>query len=250
MYPPSPYAKPRGSFETPVLPPTEAPSAEPTQTVVISCVWLPFIRGALKQLLLQSTWDLSGGADLATVQGNVFDLIDLFQECSTSTIPFHCSGDLRAEENPFSTFSITWCPSGDAIGIYVGMAGYQGTVGHAGPLIYNGVTLDIVFDSLVTINTLRLLYDMSLGSTDNPSTDNIIVYDCLNHAIIGTPQTFSLAESGSGLTYDAVGPSASTNHVAILLAASAKSGSDPDIPGLCYLIGIDVFGTTGGDPCG
>jgi len=81
MWSDSPFASPRGSFQRPVLPPNIEPDAGPTKSVIVSCAWLPFIRGALQQLLLQSTWD-SNVTDLLTTQERVFKLIDFFDECS------------------------------------------------------------------------------------------------------------------------------------------------------------------------
>lgn len=78
MYPPSPYALSRGSFQTPVTPPTTQPGDSPLQQVCVNQDWLPFIVGALKQLELQATWVVPDDNSLLDVQGRVFDLMARF----------------------------------------------------------------------------------------------------------------------------------------------------------------------------
>src|SRR5215467_6952400 len=78
MYPPSPFATSRGSFETSVVPPTTQPDADPRQAICVNQDWLPFIAGALKQLELQATWKVPDDPSLLDVQGRVFDLISKF----------------------------------------------------------------------------------------------------------------------------------------------------------------------------
>src|SRR5215471_922364 len=78
MYPPGFPFFSRGSFQTPVIPPTSQPDADPRQAVCINQDWLPFIVGALKQLELQATWKVADNAALLDVQGRVFDLMSKF----------------------------------------------------------------------------------------------------------------------------------------------------------------------------
>lgn len=92
MYPDTPYAEGRGSFLRPIPQIITNPSDAPTKTVSINCDWLPAIRGALQQLLLQATWQ-PGFPGLDTMQGRAFDLIDLFSECTSPVPPFVCSYD-------------------------------------------------------------------------------------------------------------------------------------------------------------
>jgi len=78
MYPPSPYAASRGSFQTKVTPPVSHPLDQPLYQLCINKDWLPYIAGALKQLELESTWVVADDNELLTVQGKVFDLISEF----------------------------------------------------------------------------------------------------------------------------------------------------------------------------
>jgi hypothetical protein len=56
VYPLSVYAHPVSSFVAPVVPPDSDPDEGSQVVVCFSADWLPFLLGAAKQLLLQSTW--------------------------------------------------------------------------------------------------------------------------------------------------------------------------------------------------
>lgn len=86
MYPDSSFAHPIGSFQYPVPVPSSGPDAEPLETICISGVWLPYLRGASKQLLLQSTWDTDDPGELAIVQQWAFSLIGMLQDGSCAPI--------------------------------------------------------------------------------------------------------------------------------------------------------------------
>lgn len=108
MFPDEEFAPSVGSFPSPVAPPTVDPDASPGKTVTIACQWLPFVRGALQQLLLQATWD-TDAAGLALVQGRVFNLIDLFQECSSNEYPFACPADFTYAQGLPDWSALTQC---------------------------------------------------------------------------------------------------------------------------------------------
>jgi hypothetical protein len=78
VYPLSPFSHSRGSFETPVDPPSTEPDDAPYYTVTFNQSWCPYITGALKQLLLQSTWNAVEGIPIELTQQRVFNLIDRF----------------------------------------------------------------------------------------------------------------------------------------------------------------------------
>ena len=83
MYPPSPFAVPIGSFNQPVALPTTDPNQGPLFYIGINCEWMPYVAGALSQLLLQTTWDTSDVDALQLVQNRAQLLISLFN-CSTA----------------------------------------------------------------------------------------------------------------------------------------------------------------------
>jgi len=249
VYPPSPYAKPIGSFQTPVLPPTSAPADSPTKSFSINCQWLPYVRGALKQLLLQSTWNLEGTElSLGEIQGAVFDLIDIFKECDESTIPFFCSGDFRSSSSPFGTWVLTDLPP--TIGTWVSMAGYQTTVSTLGTSTYNGVTLDVTFDTPLNGAVFEILYDLSKGEVNDGSELACYVYDYDHAHHLAGSKSFTALEEGNGLTLS-FGPAENgASHFQIrFFAASRSGGSSPSPAGLGYLLGVTVSGDAGTDPC-
>lgn len=82
MYPPSPFAVPIGSFQTPVQPPSTDPSEGPLFYIPVNCDWMPYVAGALQQLLLQTTW--AGTPDeIALAQNRAFNIIAQFN-CMTA----------------------------------------------------------------------------------------------------------------------------------------------------------------------
>ena len=100
MFPDSDYAHPVSSFQSPVPPPAYDPTEPPLATICVNPYWLPHIRGCLKQLLLQSTWNTTDLYVIGVVQQQVFDLISLFDEdkCGDLVVPnwefYNSSGGL------------------------------------------------------------------------------------------------------------------------------------------------------------
>lgn len=84
MFPDEPWAEPVTSFRGPVPPPVGDADAAPVLTVSIACAWLPVIRGALQQLLMQATWDTGNPALLLLTQQRAMTLISLLHECSSA----------------------------------------------------------------------------------------------------------------------------------------------------------------------
>jgi len=98
-----PFAHPTSSFNEPVLPPSVEPDEGEQVQVCFAVGWLPYVLGALSQLLLQSTWQ-GDPADVLLAQGRATNLLGLFANpvCATSEIeaPFwdDTSGDDSDDE--------------------------------------------------------------------------------------------------------------------------------------------------------
>lgn len=168
MFPDSPYAGPTGTFKKPVLPPTVDPGASPTRTFTISCQWLPYIRGALQQLLLQSTWDVPDEAGLILAQARAWTLISMFDECTSFVPPFACPYDWSGAtsegwllDDVFGT--IGYSPS--SIGFFAGFGlGYgASTASNSGTTIM-GAFVDHVIDPTTVINYVDFHYSLTKGS--------------------------------------------------------------------------------------
>jgi hypothetical protein len=127
MWPDSPYAVPIPSYVEPVEPPLVPPDVDPVCTISINRAWLPFIRGSLKQLLLQTTWVDHGPDVLNATQGQVFSLIDLFADCS-DTVPIACpeyfTGMNDGGFSPVVDSSFTYA----VLGIFGWEPGYHGSL--------------------------------------------------------------------------------------------------------------------------
>lgn len=78
MWPDSPFAHPIGSFKHPVPLVAVDPDDNPDVTVCFRREWLPYIIGALQQLLLQSTWKTSDPNALNRAQGQAQLLVSMF----------------------------------------------------------------------------------------------------------------------------------------------------------------------------
>lgn len=115
MFQDSPYAHPVGSFQFPVPIVDVDPGTGTPAVITVDCEWIPYIIGALKQLLLQSTWRTEDPEVLALQQQRVFNLIDLFQ-CAGA------AGDMfDVRQNPFISCilektidgGLSWTPFAD-----------------------------------------------------------------------------------------------------------------------------------------
>ena len=135
MWSNSDFAVPISSFVSPVPVPGVDPLAGDCFIIRINGAWLPYIRGALQQLLLQTTWD-TDEAGLAIVQAQATNLLFAFN----SLEPGDCgapggnspgiSGDddmsccLRFQDGKLQTF---------CCGEWTDVPGQAGAAGPGGP---------------------------------------------------------------------------------------------------------------------
>ncbi len=75
----TPYPRPRASFEYPVAAPDSEIDDGDIAVICFSEAWKPYVVGALKQLLLQSTWE-GDASTVETALGRATDLVAKFQE--------------------------------------------------------------------------------------------------------------------------------------------------------------------------
>lgn len=113
------FPSPRPSFTSAVVPPGVDPTSTPSVTVTFACAWLPFVRGALQQLVLAATWDVDTDAALVLAQLRAMTLLSLFVECSGELIPVACPYDWQAEEAQLGWF-------GDSSGVCAGAGAWTG----------------------------------------------------------------------------------------------------------------------------
>jgi len=94
MFPPVSNFGAYGSFRQPVLPPVTKPQEGDLVYIGVNCEWLPYIVGALTQLLLQSTWIVANDNELIDVWGRVSVLMSLFN-CATAPTLAQVCGQLH-----------------------------------------------------------------------------------------------------------------------------------------------------------
>lgn len=87
MWPNSPFARPVSSFERPVALVLVDPCDKPDVAIYVRHEWIPYIVGALKQLVLQTTWDTTDPDALWLVQQRAMTLLSCV---GTSTEPEDC----------------------------------------------------------------------------------------------------------------------------------------------------------------
>jgi len=80
MFPDEEFAPAVPSFPVPVPLPTTDPDADPSFSICINEQWIPYVLGAMQQLVLQATWDTQDTDELNLVQSRAMKLIAMFSE--------------------------------------------------------------------------------------------------------------------------------------------------------------------------
>lgn len=91
MFPFSPFARPVGSFQIPVPPPTSGGGSCDELAVTFPPEWLPYILGALQQLTLQSTWQ-GTPAEIIDTQQRAAGIIGNIQKAVCAVAPPNMGG--------------------------------------------------------------------------------------------------------------------------------------------------------------
>lgn len=182
MWPDSPFARGRGSFLRPVPTPVHGVDVAPFLSVSVPCEWLPYIRGALQQLLLQATWDTSDPDVLRFLQGNAFNLIDLFQECG-SPPPFSCPYDAQAlggDDGGYVQVVEGSPPWSGNVGSWEPLGGWVGTCADRSTdgAHMCGVDIHKVFGAPVSIDQIEMVYNLRKGTwnVDAGDVNGILLY--------------------------------------------------------------------------
>lgn len=240
----------RGSYipfpkATPAI--TVNPQSSPDASLCWADAWTPVILTCLKTLTRPETW---AGSDLDIAEAMTWaeDLIGSITDgCGGGSFPFTCIADFTTSANPFGTWSIwSGCPIGD----YVALSGYEPTIDHCGSPGYSGVHLEVILSSPLVPSDIAIEYDMTLGSSGEPTDYQSGVYDLANSAFIGTPVLFSGAGSIGHFVYHS-GPSAApTDHLMLFVRCARGIGSSlPVLPGTLVIRDAAISGTATSNPC-
>lgn len=231
MWPDQPYAGARGSFLRPVPVFTEDPDATPHKTFTIPCSYLPYVRGALQQLLLQATWATDDPAVLQLAQDRASTLISMFDECSEADLPFACSWDFNADQGPFEDRAHA---SGDyppASAFWDFALGAWASTDHpaGGGVDTNSSDIVYVFPADVRLTAVSFSYALTKGPFPFVGLDSgIILYSAgfgsvLSSNLVGAT---TLANTSIG-TFSWGGDVSGVRIVRLIMTADAVSSGGP-----------------------
>jgi len=153
-----------GSFRTPVPVPTLDPDADPLISISVNCQWLPHIRGALLQLMLQYTWPQADkvAADLAQARANT--LLSMFTECDSTPPAFACPYDFRDTDGGWVGLPISvigYSPS--PLAVWVSSAGWSIVDSCLSTTCLRGVYIMLAVDPSATLTSVSFKYDLIKG---------------------------------------------------------------------------------------
>jgi len=97
VWPNTEFPHPQPSFVQPVPLVGVNPDASPTVFVCFNAKWLPYIAGALKQLVLQSTWATNNPDEWMLEQSRAMTLISMFAQAKPCLPPDKSPGEGEAE---------------------------------------------------------------------------------------------------------------------------------------------------------
>ena len=131
-----PNWQPVSSFVEPVAPVDTDVDAAPLVCLQLNASWLPYIVGALMQLIQPTTWDTSDPTVLANMQQQALTLMELVgtaEGCSMLTFQFDSACNLQFSNDGGTTWTdVPGWPT-YAPGCYTGPAGPTGPTGPTGP---------------------------------------------------------------------------------------------------------------------
>jgi len=193
VIPDSPFNHPIGSFQRPVPPPTVDPDASPTCTVSISQQWIPFIIGALWQLVQPTTWRAPDDATLLLTQQRAMSLITLFN-CGSGLLPFFCPGDAGLSASPYATWAVD-----SGCGVWTPFQGYNAEdCGPFGSHDFRQAAVTITFPNPVTLTSVSLRFDLIPGNFSVPSTFDEVYITDVTHSTVLKALTVADLVSGDG----------------------------------------------------
>lgn len=180
MTPDDPNNESLGSFRVPVSLLTVDPDADPLVGVCFNASYLPYVAGALKQLLLQATWDTSDPNALWLQQERIMNLIGQFSEgCPQMFFSGLIVGNAAASTPP-----VGWLPcDGSAVSrtTYASLFAAIGTTYGAGDGSTTFNVPDMRSRSPVGAGTGTGLSNRPLGSTGGEESVTLTASEMPSH---------------------------------------------------------------------
>lgn len=248
MYPDEPFAEGRGSFLRPVPPWTKDPGATPSKTVTIPCQYLPYVRGALQQLLLQSTWQTDDPALLLLSQQRAFGLIALFTECDEADVPFACPYDfVEADGHGWTNRDFTPYSPPDLGALSLGFGWVNTCINDAGDAIWlNGISIEQTFAPAFTCD--RIAVELGYGhGTFSPPYYGLDIEAYHSGGLVGQLLLTDTATPVGDTIQELVLGSALVDHIIVQTYCAKSSVSTCD--GFCRISTLSLYGS-GASPCG
>lgn len=241
MIPDSPFNHPVSSFQRPVPPPTVDFDATPTCSVAISEQWVPYVVGALWQLVQPSTWQSDDPATVYLAQQRAMSLIAAFT-CGTGELPFICLGNATSDPSPFATWTID-----SGCGIWFSGFAYQGALCSGGGHDFNQAAVIVTLDNPVTLTFLRMTFNMTKGHFTTPSGfDQVYLRDSTHGTLLAAIDQGSLV-NGEDLTLEWAGAISGVSVVELVVTSDEFDDGGP-ASGACAIIALEMHGV-GIAPC-
>jgi len=198
------------------------------------------------QLLLQATWDTTDPAALLLAQQRTFNLIELFQECS-SALPFSCPYPFSAGDEGFGVHIDTgFTPP--TLGFYVAADKFEGghqinnsTGGHWG---YCWIERDLT--PAVTLTSVDMVFDLVKGTFSGVTDGYILLYNGGSLITYGNFDCSARAD-GMGQTFSWVGGPQICDHIGFVVDSEVFPPG-MGTPGYCAIHEVVLHGS-GLPPC-
>jgi len=148
----------RPSFPSPVPVPGVAPDFSPVD-VPISCYWLPYVAGALKVLLAETTWNTDDPVVLQTVLGQSQALLDTFaaainsSACDALLPPIACDFDFTLSDGDWTVVRTAEYEIGE---------GWVALPSTSGDIVLNGLYITRSFATCFAYQ-IEITYDLIPG---------------------------------------------------------------------------------------
>jgi len=242
---PVPYPKP--SFLFPIEVPGTDPDATPTKSIEVACAWLPFIRGALFQLVQQATWATDDPAVLLLAQQRAMTLISLFEECSSSELPFACPFDFTgADDQGWELFPNTGGFTPDTRGSLVLGDGWENTnETYAGTRHVSGVAINRTFTA-TTITGVDVNWRLVKGDMDQAGSNTNIVLLRLAGSVVASNSVTCSSDPDGADKHLTLSGSWTADEV-IFACYSCVTANDPIFnPGTVSVFSVGVEGIGAG----
>lgn len=247
MFPDSEFAVPTSSFNSPVLPPTVEPGDSPNKTFTINCEYLPYIRGALQQLLLQSTWKTDDPGLLALTQSRIWNLIDIFQECSSGEYPFACHWDFTSSEGAWG-LQVNPSATPTTRGFWLYLDGFASSVQNDGyGQYYTGIVAELVLTTPVSVSHVDMNFNLSKGLFYAPiNQTGILLWHSGAVVYEGRTDSGSVPDGNNYRTHDFSTPVLVDK---IWLMVQSGINTSPGAEGFCTISSFHMDGSAPSSPC-